>query len=99
MSKVKIKQSKQAVYKITNEVNGKVYVGSTTHYGLRWAKHRWELKNGRHGNSKMNADGIAGHTFQYEILEFIDEQYLERVELAWMKFLKPQYNKKTINPK
>lgn len=57
------------VYSITNMVNGKVYVGSSTHLIQRLKSHEKSLIDGTHGNKKMQRDYDCVHKFQFDILE------------------------------
>lgn len=74
------------IYKITNIINKKVYIGkSLTKY--RWKKHLWYLKMGTHINkhlqSSFNKYGIESFTF--EIIEFCKKNDLSRREIYWIK--------------
>jgi group I intron endonuclease len=44
---------KTGIYKITNEVTGKFYIGSAKDIEWRWTLHRQELKANRHVNPKL----------------------------------------------
>jgi group I intron endonuclease len=61
------------VYKITNTINGKVYIGKTTmpRVNDRWKDHRRKLRIGQHVNVHLqrayNQYGIEN--FAYEVLE------------------------------
>lgn len=44
------------VYQITNQINGRVYVGSTCQFKVRWATHRRELLKGTHCNAFLQND-------------------------------------------
>lgn len=41
------------VYQITNEVNGKRYIGSAVNMDKRWKEHRRDLRANRHRNQKL----------------------------------------------
>ena len=41
------------IYKITNKVNGKFYIGSSVDLKDRWRRHRSHLKNGSHVNTHL----------------------------------------------
>ncbi len=43
------------VYKITNSINGRTYIGRAGAYGFyrRWADHRWRLRNNKHTNNHL----------------------------------------------
>lgn len=62
------------VYKITNKVNGKFYVGSSNSVFSRWLNHASDIVNDTHPNKKLtgaiNKYGLANFTF--EILELHD---------------------------
>lgn len=70
------------IYKITNKVNGKIYIGSSKNITYRWRQHLDELCTGTHCNSKLQLDfnkyGIENFTF--EIVEFVSNlnKLLER---------------------
>lgn len=66
------------IYKITNLINGKFYIGSSKVINQRWAAHRWELKYNRHHNQRLqNAYNKYGlENFAYEILEYVEEDKL-----------------------
>ena len=47
------------VYKITNLLNGKVYVGQTKEkFQRRFWLHRWQLRKGKHDNKHLQNLGI-----------------------------------------
>lgn len=63
---------KIGVYIITNLINGKIYIGSTTEsFQLRWSTHKRSLKGNRHCNRHLqfavNKYGVEN--FKFEILE------------------------------
>lgn len=42
---------KGVIYKITNRINKKIYIGQTTNLSKRWATHQREAQNWKHDNS------------------------------------------------
>jgi group I intron endonuclease len=67
---------KKGIYKITNIVNGKFYIGSTSvSFNNRFKKHINDLNTNKHGNSYLqNAWNKYGkHGFSFEIIEIIDK--------------------------
>lgn len=87
------------VYLISNNVNGKCYVGSTIHLDQRRREHFSRLANNKHINAHLqNAYNKYGReAFDFEILETIDiddnikDKLLKR-EQFWIDNLKPEYN-------
>lgn len=87
------------VYLISNNVNGKCYVGSTVHLDQRRREHFSRLANNKHINAHLqNAYNKYGReAFDFEILETIDiddnikDKLLKR-EQFWVDNLKPEYN-------
>lgn len=59
------------VYKITNMINDKFYIGSSNNINNRWRQHKGALNEGTHGNPYLqNAwNKYGGENFQFEILE------------------------------
>jgi group I intron endonuclease len=76
------------VYKITNTIDSKVYVGSTTvDFNKRWRNHRSELERNLHGNIHLqrawNLYGAPAFTF--DVLEVVlDEQDICIAEQKWI---------------
>jgi group I intron endonuclease len=77
------------IYRITCTANGKYYIGSTMNKHQRWARHRKDLRGGKHPNKHMQASWTAHGeaAFVFEVLEevadapllFVAEQrYLDR---------------------
>lgn len=65
---------KCAVYRITNLISGKIYIGSTADIIEREKVHFRELRRGAHKNSHLqNAFSLCGESsFVFEVLEHID---------------------------
>ena len=59
------------IYKITNTINGKVYVGSAVNFDTRWKEHARELRKGIHHSSALqNAWNKYGEEkFEFSIIE------------------------------
>ena len=72
---------KSGIYKITNTVNGKFYVGSSKNIKWRWYCHRHYLENNKHDNPKLqhswNKHGKSNFTFEV-IEETNSKMLLER---------------------
>ena len=65
---------KKAIYKITNLLNGKVYIGQTIHPERRWTEHKQKV---RHGQEKfpihLAIEKYGEENFSFEILEWTDD--------------------------
>lgn len=92
--------SDMGIYKITNMVNGKVYIGQSTQLSKRLYNHRNALKNNYHSNHHLqNAYNKYGETFQIEVIMYCDNKeeldYLERYYISYYDSMNPQkgYNK------
>lgn len=61
------------VYKITNIVNGKIYIGSSKNIAMRWQSHIFDLSHNTHHNKELLKDftkyGIEN--FNFSIIEII----------------------------
>lgn len=67
--------TKSAIYSIRCVPTGKVYVGSAVNYVKRWADHKWDLRNQKHCNKKLqNAWNKYGvDAFEFAIIESIPD--------------------------
>ena len=79
------------VYKITNMINGKFYIGSSKNIKNRWHQHEILLNGGTHGNTYLqNAWNKYGDkNFKFEIVEeCAPEMQFER-EQFYLNMLNP----------
>lgn len=75
------------IYKITNILNGKVYVGQTTKpVGYRWKEH---INNAKHGRGYLIGKALRKHgvsNFRFEvIIARVPRHDLNRIEIFWIK--------------
>lgn len=84
------------IYVIRNEVNGKMYVGSAVDTARRLAKHRYQLRIGKHPSKHLSAawKKYGEDAFEFSVLEQCADAELLVREQHWMDVLKPQYNKR-----
>ena len=96
------------VYKITNLINGKFYIGSTRRLSERKNEHNYSMRKGRSNSIIRNAILKYGYeNFKFEVLdEFIFENfastnYIDEIitarEQYYVDTLNPQYNIKKID--
>lgn len=66
--------SKPGVYRITNIVTGRVYIGSSIDPSKRISKHLSELKFNRHTNKRLQTDfnELGIKSFTYDLIEVCD---------------------------
>jgi len=79
------------VYKITNMINGKFYIGSSNDIQNRWSQHKACLKNNEHGNNHLqNAWNLyGGENFKFEIIEECSPSMQFEREQYYINELKP----------
>jgi len=77
----------QAIYKITNKVNGKFYIGSTNNVRKRWNNHRCNLRNNRHENSYLQQawNKYGEEAFEFSILEEVNDKNRIKREIYYLK--------------
>ena len=82
------------IYKITNKVNGKFYIGSSCNLQKREWQHFNQLKRNKHSSNKLqNSYNKHGKTnFEFEILVICPDIYLVKLEQWFIDNLKPHYN-------
>ena len=77
----------QVIYKITNLVNDKFYVGSTTNKKVRWRQHRTLLRGNRHHCKHLQAswNKYGEVKFDFSVVEEVsDSASLEQAEDRWL---------------
>lgn len=75
------------IYKITNTVTGKFYIGSAVNFDKRFYLHRNRLKCGNHRNSKLQRawDKYGNDAFEFSVIERIpDKETLLTAEQQWL---------------
>lgn len=80
---------KTGIYKITNTVNGKIYIGQAKNIESRWSNHKSALRRQKHYNSILqNSWNKYGEIyFVFEIIEICDFEELFIRENYWCKLL------------
>lgn len=90
-----MKEKISGIYKITNTINNKFYIGSSNNIKKRWNRHKMDLRNNKHKNTLLqnsyNKYGVD--VFLFEIIEIISEynMLLEREQYYLDKY--KSYNK------
>ena len=82
------------IYQIKNQVNNKIYIGSSVNIKQRIAKHYALLRHDRHNNEHLqNAWSKYGEkNFSWSIIELCSEDLLLDLEQWYIDILKPEYN-------
>lgn len=73
------------IYKITNLINGKVYIGQAKNIYKRWAEH----KRARDNNCPLLYKAIRKYgvdNFSFEIQEVCSQDELDQKEIYWIKY-------------
>ena len=96
--KVEVKHNDKigGIYKITNKINNKFYVGSTNYFYGRWKSHINDLNGNRHTNRYLqnSFNKYGKDNFEFSILEIIDdENNLIIREQYWMDLLNSNNSK------
>lgn len=80
------------IYKITNQINGKFYVGCSIDIEQRWADHKSPRAMRRSHLLARAFKKYGKDNFLFEILEECAAPILFDREIAWIAQLKPAYN-------
>lgn len=78
------------IYKITNTINQKIYVGKTKNFDKRWRQYKYDFNKRRNKSINsylMNAMIKYGfYNFEFSILEFCEINLCAEKELYWIDF-------------
>lgn len=83
------------IYKITNKISNKVYIGQSKSIGVRWSNHLNRLECGKHENQALQEDynKFGYHIFSFEILKECQESELLEIEKQYIiKYSNNSYN-------
>ena len=80
------KNKKCGIYKITNIINNKIYIGQSTNIYCRLVKHIWSLDNGKSCNQHLqNAWNKYGkQNFKFEIIMECQKNELNKEEIIFI---------------
>lgn len=74
-----------AVYKITNEQNGKVYIGGSSNVRDRRQQHNWEFEHGSHHVTEMQKDyNNYPDSFRFDVIEYCSAEDLVELERKYI---------------
>lgn len=84
---------KGGVYKITNKLNDRVYIGSAKEFKERWKQHASSLEKGKYHNRFLQADynKCGSEAFSFSILEIVEGDKLARTT-AEQKYVNETYD-------
>jgi Straboviridae intron-associated endonuclease 1 len=83
------------IYKITNRLNGKFYIGKSINIKYRFKYHKCPMNFNKYPNSPLykSAKKYGWDNFELSIIEDIDNiDLLNEREIFWISKLKPEYN-------
>lgn len=79
------------IYKITNKINGKFYIGQSVDIERRFMEHK--TPHGTMTSVKLAMKKYGKENFSFEVIEECSEDELNEREMYWIATLKPQYNR------
>lgn len=82
------------VYKISNQLTGKIYIGSSINIPIRWNEHKNDLKKKIHCNIYLQraVEKYGIENFKFEIVEKCDPAYCITLEQKYINAFLPEYN-------
>jgi group I intron endonuclease len=85
---------KSGIYKITNTINQRIYIGSTKLFKIRHSQHTYALRKQRHSNKFLQADfnKCGEDAFIFELIEITDGKTKEERLLIEEKYLEKYYD-------
>ena len=85
---------KSGIYKITNNLNGRIYVGSAKEFKERWQSHAYSLRKQKHSNRFLQADfnKCGEEAFIFEVIEVTEEKTKEERLAIEEGYIKQYYD-------
>ena len=82
------------IYKITNKINNKLYIGSAISLEYRFGRHKRDLKNNKHPNKYLQDswNKCGENNFLFEIIELCINDELIKREQHYIDTMNPDYN-------
>lgn len=86
------------IYKISNNINDKIYIGSAVKFNLRLNQHKHNLLNNVHHSSKLqnHVNKYGFDSIVFTIIEQCNENNLIEREQYYLNKFKPFFNTRTI---
>lgn len=83
-----------AIYKIINKINNRIYIGSTKNFRTRTTSHLNMLRNNKHSSKLLQQDynKFGEESLEFEIIERCDFDDLKSREQHYIDLLNPPYN-------
>lgn len=88
---------KNVIYKISNSINNKIYIGSSAKFNLRYNQHKFHLLNKTHHNRKLQ-NHVNKYGFESLIFEVIEKNCTNLIEREqfYIDDLNPFFNIRKI---
>ena len=75
------------IYKIINNINGKIYVGQSVDIAKRWSSHKTEFKKQKYDTKLYRAIAKYGlENFTLEVIEECAQNKLDEREVYWIEY-------------
>lgn len=74
------------IYKITNKLNNKCYIGQSIDIERRWKEHIASIKSKKQNQIYLAFRKYGLTNFSFEIIELCEEQDLDEKEMYWIKY-------------
>lgn len=94
----KIQRYSAGIYKITNLVNNKFYIGSSVNLYNRFHTHKTKLKQNIHVNKHLqnSFNKYGKNNFLFTVLEYCDKNLIQDREQYYLDKLLPNYNHRKV---
>ena len=73
----------RGIYKVTNKINGKVYIGQSVDIGRRWREHM-TVKDDIYFHKAIQKYGVEN--FKWEVIEKCKKKDLDEREIYWIEY-------------
>lgn len=73
------------IYKITNLINNRIYIGQSTNIQSRWEEHKFYSSN-EHTALQAAFKKYGVSNFSFEVIEECSKEQLDEREIYWIKF-------------